>query len=65
MRALQLPAALLALVGMIAALPAMAHFTTAGPAEALGPVSQVLAALAVPVIALLLVSSWVQPGGGG
>jgi Sec-independent protein secretion pathway component TatC len=64
MRPAQVPVALITLVGFIAAIPAVTYYTTGPPADALQTQSTVLVGLAVPVIGLLFLAGWLQPGGG-
>lgn len=61
MRALDLPIALLTLLGFVAVAPAIAHWTTGPPTTGLPVETQVLAGLVVPLAALLMLASYLDP----
>jgi len=62
MRAIELPIALLALLALVAFAPAVSYWTTGAPAQGLPAETQVLAAFAMPVVALLFLASYLEPG---
>lgn len=62
-RVMQLPFAILALLGFIAILPPWQHFlSTYGPG--LTTEAEFIAGLILPMMLALFVASWVQPRGG-
>lgn len=64
MRPFDLPLAIVALLAFVAMLPAVMYFLSDAPGfQALSTDAQLLAGFSVPIIALLLLASWAQPGG--
>lgn len=61
---MEFPRALLALLAIIALVPVISYFATSAPAlTALNTRDQVLLVFVLPVVILLWLASWINPGG--